>query len=141
MAASTANRRSDNKMESFIKSCPQYYTKRSGSCPWKKIHKAVHSKDIDKKFNSHTFTIGAKINGMKNVLTNDERTAKQYRFVYSECSRNTRRPFPMALFCFDFASHINMNGTTRVAPAPPIVVTNICRPEHATLEARCSCLQ
>ena len=47
----------------------------------------------------------------------------------------TTDALPTALFLFDFAKIINKNGTTRVAPVPPIVAINICVPDVITLSA------
>jgi len=46
---------------------------------------------------------------------------------------------PIARFRFDLHNHINMNGTTRVAPVPPIVTMNICVPDVRILSACIPC--
>ena len=87
----------------------------------------------------HTFTIGAKINGIKNTGFN---TIGAPNRIGSFTPKNvgTAEARPIALFLLDLQSHININGTIRVAPVPPIVTINICVPEVKILSACCPAL-
>ena len=42
---------------------------------------------------------------------------------------------PTAFNCLDLANNINKNGTTRVAPVPPIVPTKLPKPTVNTFAA------
>ncbi len=54
----------------------------------------------------------------------------QIKFVsFTPKNVGTTDARPIALFRLDFVIHINMNGTTNVAPVPPNVTINICVPD------------
>ena len=71
-----------------------------------------------KNLKIHTLTIGAKINGIKKI---GFKTSGAPNKMGSLTPKNvgTTDARPMALLRFDFVNHMNMNGTTRVAPVPP----------------------
>ena len=77
-----------------------------------------------KNLKIHTFAIGAKINGMKKIGFNTNGAPNK---IGSLTPKNvgTTDARPIARLRFDFVNHMNMNGTTRVAPVPPIVTINI----------------
>ncbi len=77
-----------------------------------------------KNLKIHTLTIGAKINGIKKI---GFKTSGAPNKMGSLTPKNvgTTDARPMALLRFDFVNHMNMNGTTRVAPVPPMVTMNI----------------
>ncbi len=68
-----------------------------------------------KNLKIHTFAIGAKINGMKKIGFN---TSGAPNKIGSFTPKNvgTTEARPMARLRLDLHNHINMNGTTRVAP-------------------------
>ena len=121
-------------MESLSNPVPSIIPSGAGVVHGRKYIKLFIPRTSTKNLNSHTFTIGAKINGMKNTGFNTNGPPNSIG-SFTPNAVGIHEALPMALFCFDFASHINMKGTTRVAPVPPIVVTNICRPGVITLEA------
>ena len=71
-----------------------------------------------KNLKIHTFTIGAKINGMKNTGFN---TSGAPNKIGSFTPRMLVQLmlYQWLLFRFDLVNHININGTTNVAPVPP----------------------
>ena len=77
-----------------------------------------------KNLKIHTLAIGAKINGTKNTgLSTSGAPNKIGSFTPKKVGTTEARP--IALFRLDLVNHINMNGTTKVAPVPPIVTINI----------------
>ena len=87
-----------------------------------------------KSLKIHTLTIGANTNGIKNTGFN---TSGAPNKIGSFTPKNvgTTDARPIALFLLDFVIHINMNGTTNVAPVPPKVTINICVPDVIILSA------
>ena len=87
-----------------------------------------------KNLNIHTFTIGARINGIKKIGFNTNGAPNRIG-SFTPKKVGTTDALPTTLFLFDFASSININGTTSVAPVPPKVTINICVPAVITLSA------
>ena len=100
----------------------------------KKILKLFMFKTSTKNLKIHMFTIGAKIKGIKNTGLSTSGAPKSMGSLTPK-NVGTTDALPIALFLFDFVNHININGTTNVAPVPPIVATNICVPGVITLSA------
>ena len=98
--------------------CPSQYQEGPGVVHGKKMLKLFILSTSTKNLKIHTFTIGAKINGMKNTGFN---TSGAPNKIGSFTPKNvgTTDALPMALFRFDLVNHININGTTNVAPVPP----------------------
>lgn len=74
------------------------------------------------------------MNGMKNTGFNTNGAPKRIG-SFTPKNVGTTDALPIALLRLDLASYINMNGTTKVAPVPPIVAINICVPEVMILSA------
>ena len=87
-----------------------------------------------KNLKIQTLAIGAKTKGMKKI---GFKTSGAPNRIGSFTPKNvgTTEALPIALLRFDFVNHINMNGTTSVAPVPPNVTINICVPDVITLSA------
>ena len=91
-----------------------------------------------KNLKIHTFAIGAKINGMKKIgFKTSGAPNKIGSFTPKKVGTTEARP--IARLRFDFVNHMNMNGTTNVAPVPPMVTINICVPEVRILSACIPC--
>ena len=91
-----------------------------------------------KNLKIQTFAIGAKINGMKKIgFKTSGAPNKIGSFTPKKVGTTEARP--IARLRFDFVNHMNMNGTTSVAPVPPMVTINICVPEVRILSACIPC--
>ena len=77
-----------------------------------------------KNLKIHTFAIGAKINGIKKIGFKTRGAPNKIGSLTPK-KVGTTDARPIAWLRFDFVNHMNMNGTTRVAPVPPIVTINI----------------
>ena len=77
-----------------------------------------------KNLKIQTLTIGVKINGMKKIGFNTSGAPNKIGSLTPK-KVGTTDARPIALLRFDFVNHMNMNGTTNVAPVPPIVTMNI----------------
>lgn len=87
-----------------------------------------------KNLNNDTLIIGVIKNGMKKYGFNTIGVANN-NGSFTAKHTGTNVVLPTAFNCFDYANNMNKNGTTRVAPVPPIVPTKFPSPTVNTLEA------
>ena len=91
-----------------------------------------------KNLKIHTLAIGAKMKGIKKIgFKTSGAPNKIGSFTPKKVGTTEARP--IARLRFDFVNHMNMKGTTSVAPVPPMVTINICVPEVRILSACIPC--
>ena len=134
MATSTIIKTAAKTNDKTWKLVPRISPKGAGVVHGKFAVKLFIPRPSMKNLKIHTLTIGVKIKGMKKTGFNTKGAPNR---IGSLTPKNvgTTDARPIALFLLDLVNHINIKGTTRVAPVPPIVTINICVPEVSILSA------
>lgn len=118
MITSTTIKTIANTNDQNAKPVPITIPKGPGVVHGKKILKLFIPNTSTKNLNIHTFAIGAKINGIKNTGFNTNGAPNKIG-SFTPKKVGTTDALPIALLRFDFVNHMNINGTTKVAPVPP----------------------